>query len=316
MRYKIPLLFLTIFSYHLFSAEVNETNLGNLIKENRKNMELIDVVLSNLTPPANKKEGTPDSPKLDKYDYSADYTKLHKANQLDYEGVSLYYKRNYKSAFGPLRKSQKFLVSLFTSTIDKHIKDTVNLVDYVHVKVIKIDDPSAKQFTQLATRQLKFSQDLKSRADNLPPHKFGDKLNLCKQALEASRQSRKLAILALLEYKTWEEDKKEYKKVTMDQAIKKEIVNPKEDYESIKHKLTVYIENKKLDRLVASPLIEGAEKVDLMEVHDDNFNIITYNRSSLIEKSNVTIRFEAVDVEKPPVDSSKPVEKAPENTNP
>jgi hypothetical protein len=295
-----------IIPFHLLFAVVpDQKNMGFLLSENRKNMEFIDVVLSNLTP---VNEKTEDNSKVaEKYDYQSDYNKLHKANKLSFEGNSFYLRGDYLSAFEPLRNAQKSLVSLFSSSIDKHIKETTNLIEYLEVKVWKMDDRFAKHFMSKAIRELRMAENTKLRSDNISPHHFRNKILLCQEALLYSRNARKIALVALLEYKTVDEDKREYKKVTFDDALSKIPSNTKDDYESFKQKLIYAIENKKLDRIVASPMREGAEKLDVMEIHDDNYGIITYQRSSLLDKSDLDLSFETPS----PTDGTD----FPENTN-
>jgi len=143
-----------------------------------------------------------------------------------------------------------------------------------------------------AIRELKVAENTKLRSDNLSPHHYRNKILLCQEALQYSRSARKIALVALLEYKIVDEDKKEYKKITYDDVRFKIPSNTKDDYESFKQKLIYAIENKKLDRIVASPIREGAEKLDVMEIHDDNYGIITYQRSSLLEKSDMELSFD------------------------
>lgn len=282
----------------------NMENLGNLLDANRNNSEYINIVISNLTSP--KKSADNSSPPADApaddanakpAEKSDDYEALLlAANKKDFEGLAHYLRGDYRSAFRPIRSAEGILAELFRKATDKHLDDTRNLLEYCNVKVVRTDDHTAKYFLRMATRNLRAGEDLYKRGFNHSPYQHRKKLSLYKGAIENSRKARKFAIVALLEYKTEDVDKNEYQKLTFDKYLaKKAEIFPEDktkDYEAIKHKLAVYIENKELPKEVKSPLRKQADSLNLMEVHDDSFGIMTYERKSILAKVRKEVSFE------------------------
>lgn len=301
MRLRTFVLFtLSISTVLLGVTPPNMENLGKLLDANRDNSEYINIVISNLTAP--KKSADNSSPAAD--DAAAKLAKksddyeamLLAANKKDFEGLAHYLRGDYRNAFRPIRSAEKILAELFRKAADKHLDDTRNLLEYCNVKVIRTDDHTAKYFLRMATRNLRGGEDLYKRGFNHSPYQHRKKLSLYKGAVDFSRKARKFAIVALLEYKTEDVDKNEYKKLTFDNylAWKNEIFPEKKiaDYEAIKHKLAVYIENKELPKEVKSPLRKQADSLNLMEIHDDSFGIMTFERKSILAKVRKQVSFE------------------------
>lgn len=297
---KWIMLCLFVASYNVFAVSPDADNLKNLIAENRKYMELINVVVSNLAPPAGAKtetksdaatDASADQPKTQgKNNYY--YYEMIKANRLDFQGNTFYLKGDYKAAFPPLRSSQGTLVALFKSSLEKHIKDSNSLLEYAQVKIVRTEDRMAKHLLKLASRDLRIAEDTILRANNNSPYQYRNKLNLYSRSLNSSRLARKFVLASLIEYKTPDRDKKAYKKVYFDDLKKQIEENTPDAYDKMKHKLTVYVENGLLDKVVASPISKDASKVDLLEVNDDNFGILTYNRESILEQTDSELRQE------------------------
>ncbi|MEM7180854.1 MAG: AraC family transcriptional regulator [Spirochaetota bacterium] len=278
--------------------------MGNLLDANRENSEYINVVISNLTSPK-KSDDSADAGTDASADASSDQAAkksddyaalLLAANKKDFEGLAHYLRGDYRAAFRPIRSAEGILAELFKKSSNKHLDDTRNLLEYCNVKIVRTNDHTAKYYLTMATRHLRQGEDLNSRGTNHSPYQYRRKLALFKGSIEASRRARKFAIAALIEYKTEDVDKKEYEKLTFDQFLaNKAVIFPPEkinNYDAIKQKLAVYIENKEFPKVVKSPLRKQADSLNLMEIHDDNFRIITYERKSLLDGVLKEVSFE------------------------
>lgn len=315
MKHKRLLLILLIAFNPLFSVAPDMDNLNVLMNENKIHFEFINVVISNLIKPQTEPEKLSDyenrkikpevaGKRIVDKDDSFYFGKFLEANQKDFEGTLLYFRGDYGEAHKPLREAQGKLKELYEDSLERHTEHTRVLVSYAAQRIIKTNDASSKHLMKLAFRELKIAEDYYTLGWNQSPYQFRNKISLYEDGFRASRRARRFSILALMNFKTPDEDKNTYKKQSLSElqnSINEGKVN---DYEYIKTTLRNFIENKiiegKISSAVTFPRPKGATDyefkantsgvLDLMEMHDDNYGIITYNRISILDETNNIIR--------------------------
>ena len=288
-------------------------NLNILINENKIHFEFINVVLSNLIKPQAEPEKLTDyantkikpeaaAKRIIDKDDSFYYGKFLEANQKDFEGNLLYFRGDYGEAHKPLKEAQGKIKELYEDALERHTEHTRVVVAYAAQRIIKSNDYSSKHLMKLAFRDLKIAEDYYQLGWNQAPYQF--KISLYEDGFRASRRARRLTLLALMNFKTANEDKNTYKKQSLSELHNSVNEGKVNDYEYIKVTLRNFIENKiiegKISTTVTFPRPKGATDyefkannsgtLDLMEMLDDCYAIITYNRISILDETNNVIR--------------------------
>jgi hypothetical protein len=319
MKLLLSLLFYSLFFLsNIFSLPVDEENLKVLMKENKEHFEFINIVLSNMIKP----QAEPD--KLINYQYlrikpevaskrtldkddSYYFTKFLEGNMKDNEAAMLYLKADYELSHKPMKFAQKNIKELYEDSLERHNEHTRVLLAYVANRVIKSNDFSSKYLLKLAFKQLTVAEDSYTLGWNQAPHQYRLKISHYQDGFQASRNARRFALLSIMNYKTENEDKYVYKKQSLSEmknSINEGRVN---DYEFIKVYLRNFIENKLIDGKIAvnvpferprtSMGYEFKEnlgqKLDLMEMLDDAYGFISYNRISILDETNNVIKKES-----------------------
>ncbi|MBK8396474.1 MAG: hypothetical protein IPL26_14725 [Leptospiraceae bacterium] len=315
MKFKnlIPILFFIVNS--IFPVAPDMDNLNVLMNENKIHFQFINVVLSNLIKPqaepdklanyANMKIKPEAAAKriIDKDD-SFYYGKFLEANQKDFEGTLLYFRGDYGEAHKPLKEAQSKIKELYEDSLERHTEHTRVIVSYAAQRIIKSNDVSSKHLMKLAFRDLKIAEDYYTLGWNQSPYQFRNKIALYEDGFRASRRARRFTLIALMNFKTADEDKNTYKKQSLSELQNSVNEGKVNDYEYIKATLRNFIENKiiegKISSSVTFPRPKGAtdyefksdnsNTLDLMEMHDDSYGIITYNRISILEETNNVLR--------------------------
>ena len=223
MKRLILLLTLFIVSPSLFSVSPDMDNLNILINENKIHFEFINVVLSNLIKPQAEPEKLTDyantkikpeaaAKRIIDKDDSFYYGKFLEANQKDFEGNLLYFRGDYGEAHKPLKEAQGKIKELYEDALERHTEHTRVVVAYAAQRIIKSNDYSSKHLMKLAFRDLKIAEDYYQLGWNQSPYQFRNKISLYEDGFRASRRARRLTLLALMNFKTANEDKNTYKK--------------------------------------------------------------------------------------------------------
>jgi hypothetical protein len=299
----------------LYAVAPDEDSIRNLQKENKSNFNFINIIISNMVKPQAEADKLTDYQNLkikpeaaakrtlDKND-SFYFTKFLEANIKDNEGSMLYLKGEYDLAHKPLRESQEKIKELYEDALEKHNEHTRVLLSYIGTRIIKTDDFSSKYLLRLAFRELAIAEDSYTLGWNQAPYQFRNKINYYKEGFYSSRKARRFALLALINFKTYKDDKPIYKKQSLSELQNSVNEGRVNDYEYLKTTLRNLIENKliesKISTSVGFPRPKTATDyefkpntgtaIDIMEIHDDNYNVITYNRISILEETNNIIR--------------------------
>ncbi|MDX1959278.1 MAG: hypothetical protein SFU98_11935 [Leptospiraceae bacterium] len=300
---------LAAFSISLYAVAPDLYNLNVLIQENRAHFEFINVIVSNMIPP----KGGEKDPKADPNAKPSEDDKLHDkkmdnsyyyefltANQKDLEGNIYYMKNDYSNAFVPLREAQGKLKEIFESALERHNEYTRVLTSYASTRIVRTDDYTAKWLLKKAFAEQKTAENYYTAGWNNAPYQFRNKISLYELGLHASRRARRFALLALIELKTPKDEKRIYKKQKLNEYRDPSYDGSVNDYEYIKKTLRNQIENKHLEQKISTSVTTERPEtatsftfvpnvsppLDLMEALDDCYNIITYDRISVLEETN------------------------------
>lgn len=299
----------------LWAVSPDQINLGILIGENKTNLKFINICVSNLAPILEEGAGVisdkspPNSTKAESAAVTGapagitgkeelykklagvpSYASLKKANQSDFNGNMLYFQSNYSLSFKNLRGAQGEMKDLYQATHEQYLQNSRILLEYASPLIVRSNDKIAQHLLRLGFRDLKSSEDHFTIAYNSAPYQFRYKLLLHGEGIKIARRARKFALLAMIASKTPTEDKPEYQFVNLDDiraAVEKENIS---DYEKIRNTLINYIDNDLLQRKIVPPGEAKDKPIDILEIHDDNYGIITSGRISLMDLSNEEIR--------------------------
>ena len=290
----------------------NMQNLMVLMRENQSNMEFLNIAISNMISPKTEEKKSPSELSLDELSKpenksldNAYYFDFLKANQKDLEGSLYYYKGDYNIAYRPLRESQGKIKEMYESVLERHNEYTRVILTFASSRVLRVKDPTAKNLLRQSFRELKIAENFYTIGYNSAPNLFRNKISLYQEGIVSSRRARRFAILALIEFATTSDEKREYKKQKIGEYRDPEYDGTTNNYNYLKKTLRNYIENKWLDGKITANVpferpdtataftyIPGKDTppIDLMEILDDCYGIITYNRISVLEQTNIFIK--------------------------
>ncbi|RHX93737.1 hypothetical protein DLM76_12075 [Leptospira yasudae] len=314
-RIQIILIAIILVSVELlWAVSPDQTNLGILIGENKVNLKFINICVSNLAPildegAAAQDKTPPNSTKTEAASASApapttagkeelykklagvpSYGSLKKANQFDFNGNMWYFQSNYSLSFKNLRGAQGEMKDLYQATHEQYLQNSRVILEFASPLIVRSNDKIAQHLLRLGFRDLKSSEDHFTTAYNSAPYQFRYKLLLHSEGIKIARRARRFALLAMIASKTPAEDKPEYQFVNLDDirtAAEKENIT---DYERIRNTLINYIDNDLIQRKIVPPGEAKDKPIDILEIHDDNYSIITSGRISLMDMSNDEIR--------------------------
>jgi hypothetical protein len=311
----------------------NMQNLQILMKENQTNLEFLNVAISNMISPKEENKKSPSELSLDELNKPENrnldngyYFDFLKANQKDLEGSLYYYKGDYNVAYRPLRESQGKIKEMYESVLERHNEYTRVLVTFASNRILRVKDPTAKNLLRQAFRELKVAENFYTMGYNSAPNLFRNKISLYQEGIVSSRRARRFAMIALIEFATVIDEKKEFKKQKLNEFTDANYDGTTNNYTYLKKTLRNYIENKWLDGKITANVpfdrpdtataftyVSGKDTppIDLMELLDDCYGIITYNRISVLEETNGFIKRDTapkIEGKEPSKDSPKPSE--------
>jgi len=308
----------------------NMQNLMVLMRENQSNMEFLNIAISNMISPKTEEKKSPSELSLDELSKpenksldNAYYFDFLKANQKDLEGSLYYYKGDYNIAYRPLREAQGKIKEMYESVLERHNEYTRVLLTFTSNRVLRVKDPTAKNLLRQAFREMKVAENFYTMGYNSAPNLFRNKISLYQEGIVSSRRARRFALLSLIEYATVIDEKKAYKKQKIGEYKDPEYDGSTNNYPYLKKTLRNFIENRWLDGKITANVpfdrpdtatsftyIPGKDTppIDLMEVLDDCYGIITYNRISVLEETNLFIKRDTA----PKIEGAGPSKEAPQ----
>jgi len=312
----------------------NMQNLQILMKENQINLEFLNVAISNMISPKVENKKSPSELSLDELNKPENrnldngyYFDFLKANQKDLEGSLYYYKGDYNVAYRPLRESQGKIKEMYESVLERHNEYTRVLVTFASNRILRVKDPTAKNLLRQAFRELKVAENFYTMGYNSAPNLFRNKISLYQEGIVSSRRARRFAMIALIEFATVIDEKKEFKKQKLNEFTDANYDGTTNNYTYLKKTLRNYIENKWLDGKITANVpferpdtataftyVSGKDTppIDLMELLDDCYGIITYNRISVLEETNGFIKRDTA----PKLEGKEPSKDSPQPSEP
>jgi len=307
---------LAVDSYDLNPATTPDIySMQKLIDSNQQNFEFINVAISNLWPPdTDPKKALEEADKVEKdknkitdkkqYD-SLYFYDFRRASSKQLEGSIYYFKGDYSSSVVPLRESQRLLKDIFEDVSERHNEYTRVLLSYAANRIIPSKDIQARYLLKQAFRELKNAEINYCLGWNTSPPQYRKKILHYSDGIQASRKARRYVLLSLIEYHTPKDEKRAYKKQKLNEFRDPEYDGSVNSYEYLKKTLRNYIENKWIEPQITSKIIFNKpmtnkeinyeakpDPIDLMEVLDDCYGIITYKRMSILEVTQQFLRKE------------------------
>lgn len=292
---------------HLGAVSPDQSNLGILIDENKKNLSFLNIALSNAAPPQEDQDKNAASQGNDPKNQPGknlnnEYYKIIKGiNQLDFNGNMWYLQSNYSMAFRQLREAQAKMKDGYEFAIQKYLEDTRAILESAAPSIIRSDDSVAKALLRLGFRDLRTGEDKLLMGKNSSPYQYRYKILLYSEGITILRRGKRFGILSILASKTPDEDKAEYKYWSLDDLKDAKAEEKEPNYEKVKATISNYIDNKRMERTIIPPANPSGQALDLFEQHDDNYGIITDRRIDLLYESNFDIKeTDSLDKEKFP----------------
>lgn len=281
-------------------------NMQKLITFNEESFEFINVAISNLWPPdTDPKKALEDADKWedekeksqDKKQYDSLYFyDFRRASGKHLEGSIYYFKGDYGASIVPLRESQRLLKDIYEDVAERHTEFTRVLLSYASNRIIPSKDIQARYLLKQAFKELKNAEINYCMGWNSSPPQYRKKILHFQDGITASRKARRFAILAIIEYNTPVDEKRAYKKQKLNEYRDPAYDGSVNNYEYLKKTLRNFIENKWIEPKITSRIIFNKpmtnkeinyeakpDPIDLMEVLDDCYGIITYKRMSILE---------------------------------
>ncbi len=290
-------------------------NMQKLITFNEESFEFINVAISNLWPPdTDPKKALEDADKWDdekeksqdkkQYD-SLYFYDFRKASGRHLEGSIYYFKGDYGASIVPLRESQRLLKDIYEDVSERHTEFSRVLLSYAANRIIPSKDIQARYLLKQAFRELRNAEINYCMGWNSSPPQYRKKILHFQDGITASRKARRFALLSLIEYYTPKDEKRAYKKQKLNEYKDPAYDGSVNSYEYLKKTLRNYIENKWIEPKITSRIIFSKpmtnkeinyeakpDPIDLMEVLDDCYGIITYKRMSILEVTNQYLKKE------------------------
>lgn len=154
----------------------------------------------------------------------------------NYLAHELYLQGNYNGAYKKIRKAHLLLKELYRQVlIQKYRRDARILLDKSAPIIVGAKDNRAEHFLRLGYRDLVDAYRLQRKADNSNRFLYSLKIRMYIDSIKLVRQAKRYAFLGLIESKTPLEDKADFKKQTIDEALRKPEVIRIPDFERVKN---------------------------------------------------------------------------------
>lgn len=270
------------------------TNMGILLGYNRDTIKFIDNCISNLPQP---REGGKAEV------FTREMRELYlKALDHDYYAQIWYLQGNYSRSYRDVRKSQEALVEIHRRMLVHYIDDSWVLLEITAPLVVRTRDRGARHLLRLGYRDLESSRLFFNRGFNIRRELYSNKLQHYQDGIKRIRRARRYALLALIEARLPHSEKPQFQVVTLDDVKnkKEERLFKSSDYERVLNMLVNLMGRHMVPREVTKQLPRDISMIgesrevhlDLLEVHQDNYNRLVADRTSawneLISKIKVS----------------------------
>ncbi|MBU44427.1 MAG: hypothetical protein CMN76_14495 [Spirochaetaceae bacterium] len=271
-------------SSELSAESPDFTNMGELLKTNRGDLEFINVAVSNLPltpengaePTEGMKTGLALKEKLSE--------KMKLAVEHDFFAGIYYLQGNYGHTYRELSISRDLLQQIYREILEYYIDGTWVLLESAAPIILRTQDAKSKHFLQLGFRDLESSRLFHQRGSNIGKKLHTNQINFYREGIKRVRRARKYGILAILESRTPLEEKKEYQYVSYDEQRNPPVTEDVKEYDRILNRMIGLISRKLVDATLTSSTRGYPIELDLIEMHQDNFGAIIPDHPHLLNR--------------------------------
>lgn len=258
------------------------TNMGILLGHNRDTIKFIDNCISNL----------PQTREGEKAEiFTREMRELYlKALDHDYYAQIWYLQGDYSRSYRDVRKSQLALVEIHRRILVNYIDDSWVLLEITAPLVVRTRDRGARHLLRLGYRDLESSRLFFNRGFNIRRELFSNKIQHYQDGIKRIRRARRYALLALIEARLPHSEKPQFQVVTLDDVKNKreERLFKPSDYERVLNMLVNLMGRRLVPRTITRRLPRDISMIgesrevhlDLLEVHQDNYNRLVADRTS------------------------------------
>ncbi len=259
------------------------TNMGRLLKVNRAGIKFMDECISNLP----EKDGT-GGQNLFREEMKKAYAD---AIQDDFHAQLWYLQRNYSRTYRDLKSSQNKLQNVYRRVLINYIDETWIMLEEAAPLIVRTRDRAARHLLKLGYRDLESAKLFYTRGYNITPSQHTNQIQHYRDGIKRIRRARRYAIRALIEAKLPFSEKPQFRVVTLDdvKAKKQGTLFKESHYINVRNLLVNLMGRRLLPRDVQKDLprevsLEGRArkvKLDLVEVHQDNYGRLISERRSV-----------------------------------
>lgn len=264
--------------------------LDSMLKQNRADMEYLDTVVSNLPADSDlQKEIT---------------TALAEAVRLDFAARMWRLQGRSADSFRELRASRQILRQGFEKALAYYIDTGWVLLESSAPDIVRSEDPVADHYMKLAFRDLEAARILyeQGRRYSIPTPTLG--IHAFHNGLHRIRRARRYGLLALIESRTPTIEKDRYLSDALSEP------DNRSHYQIIQDKLVNLISRKLLSATIESESRGYTIKLNLLELHDDNYGHLLEGRERQLDRIFDSLN---TDTEEPSRDAQPEQEKPDQN---
>ena len=278
------LIFLMVSICSLQADSPDFTNMGELLKTNREDLEFINIPLSNLPnapengqePSEGLKTGLALKEKLTE--------KMKSAVEHDFFAGIYYLQGNYGHTYRELSTSRDLIQQVYKEILEYYIDGTWVLLESAAPIILRTQDAKSKHFLQLGFRDLESSRLFHQRGSNIGKKLHTNQINFYKEGIKRIRRARKYGILAIMESRTPLEEKKEYQYVSYDDIRNGNEAEKQKEYDRVLNRMIGLISRQLVDATIKSNSRGYPIEIDIIEMHQDNFGAMIPDRVHLLNK--------------------------------
>ncbi|MCB1171714.1 MAG: hypothetical protein KDK25_15305 [Leptospiraceae bacterium] len=260
------------------------SNMGELLKTNREDLEFLNVPVSNLPltpengqePSEGLKTGLALKEKLSE--------KMKLSVEHDFFAGIYYLQGQYGHTYRELSTSRDLMQQIYKEILEYYIDGTWVLLESAAPIILRTQDSKSKHLLQLGFRDLESARLFHQRGANIGKKLHTNQINFYREGIKRVRRARRFGILAILESRTPLEEKKEYQYVSYDDIRNPaDTENPKE-YNRVLDRLVGLISRQLVEAQITSSTRGYPIELDLIDMHQDNFGAIIPDHPHLLNQ--------------------------------
>ncbi|MCB1323014.1 MAG: hypothetical protein KDK34_22345, partial [Leptospiraceae bacterium] len=264
----------------LYALPADATGLTVALEKHRQDIEFLNICISNL--PETTRDGEPNALRDELVSV------FGQALQREYHAHLWLVRNDYGHAHAELTRSRQHLADAYQLLLERYLSISMALLDVTAPDLTGNRDAHARHYIQQGFVELESARLSYQRAMNIAPGLLPDQILYHRQGILHVRRSRRFALLAIIEAHTSREEKERYRPVSLDQSIyrrKWEARAPGEaDFNRILYWLVTLIERGTIERTISTRHLPEPVGIDILEVHQDNYNLLIANRESVLNQ--------------------------------